>query len=295
MKAGETHEASEFIRRLFTIRNGSLLFFAFCIGVTLVSVGITFVLAHVLGRELGTDMGQIGQIFESVNAAFSGLGFIALVVTFRLQYSELVLQRLELGNQREAMDRTQSALHRSAEADMRICHIELVRMSLEDQDLAEVWPGFHNGQSAKTAKQHAYVDLIVRHHRMMHSTGFLDDDDVRGTFGYLLSSPVVRDYWKAGMAGRGIAPRSERSERPGQSERSEQTGLPGRSEQPERSAQSEQPVQSDQSELPGRTESAFNALVDRAYRETRPPDKPLSDGVGADVIDLGIRRQSDAM
>lgn len=252
MEAGGKRDASELVRRLFTVRNGSLLFLVFCVGATLVSVGITFVLARVLG-SLDTGMGQIGQIFESVNAAFSGLGFIALVVTFRSQYDELVLQRLELGNQREAMDRTQAALHRSAEADMRICHIELVRMSLEDQDLAEVWPGFQNGLSAKTAKQHAYVNLIVQHHRMMHGTGFLDDDDIRSTFGHLLSSPVVREFWAAAMAAREIAPRSQRPE------------------------------------------SDFNALVDRAFRETRSPCRAPADQAGADVIDLGIRRQSDAV
>jgi hypothetical protein len=251
MEAGGNHETSELVRRLFTVRNGSLLFVAFCVGAALVSVGITFVLARLLGTELGDGMGQIGQIFESVNAAFSGLGFIALVVTFRLQHDELVLQRQELGNQREAMDRTQAALHRSAEADMRICHIELVRMSLEDADLAEVWPGFQNGLSAKSAKQHAYVNLIVQHHRMMHGTGFLDDDDVRNTFGYLLSSPVVREYWESGVAARRAALRT------------------------------------------GRTESAFNALVDRAFREARPAGKAPSSG--ADVIDLGVRRQSDAV
>ncbi len=98
-------------------------------------------MASILGTSTAEKLGTLGQIVEPVSAAFSGLAFIALVVTFRLQYDELVLQRQELESQRHAMDRTQSELHRSADADIRACHVELMRLSMEDGDLAEVLAG----------------------------------------------------------------------------------------------------------------------------------------------------------
>jgi hypothetical protein len=207
MEASETHEAPDMVRRLFTVRNGSLFFLAFCIGITFISVGITAVLAIVLSPKLQIEMGPIGQIFESVNAAFSGLGFIALVVTFRLQYDELRMQRRELKNQHTAMSESQSHLGRSAECDVRARHVELMRMAMEDTDLAEFWPEFQAGLSAKRAKQYNYANLVVQHQRMMYDLGAFTRADVLKFFQYLFASQIMRDYWAARMVAREIAVR----------------------------------------------------------------------------------------
>jgi hypothetical protein len=197
MAAEESQQAPDLIRRLFTVRNGSLLFIAFCIGATLISVGITAAVALALGARLDSTMGNVGQIFESVNAAFAGLGFIALVVTFRLQYDELVLQRQELESQRHAMDKTQVALHHSATADIRLSHLELMRMSINDTDLAEVWPDVRTGLSAKATKQLAYANLIVQHQQMLHTLDLLDSADLRSVFDYLFTNQLMRNFWEA--------------------------------------------------------------------------------------------------
>jgi hypothetical protein len=202
MAASENHEAPDVIRRLFTVRNGSLFFLAFCIGITLISVGITATLALVLNKDLQGKMGVLGQIFESVNAAFSGLGFIALVVTFRLQYDEFRLQRKELENQHSAMNKSQEQLRQSARCDIRGRHVELMRMSIGDEDLAEVWPDFRAGMSPRLKKQYAYANLIVQHQRMMHEVGFSDDADIRQLFHYLFTSPIMRNYWEDRMIAR---------------------------------------------------------------------------------------------
>ena len=199
MAAEENHQTPDLIRRLFTVRYGSLLFIAFCVGAALVSVGITAALATALGTRLDTTMGNVGQIFESVNAAFAGLGFIALVVTFRLQYDELVLQRQELGSQRHAMDKTQVALHHSAAADIRLHHLELMRMSINDADLAEVWPDVQAGLSAKATKQYAYANLIIQHQQMLHVLNLVNGADLRSTLDYLFTNQVMRDFWAARM------------------------------------------------------------------------------------------------
>ncbi|MEY9863395.1 hypothetical protein ABH935_009045 [Catenulispora sp. GAS73] len=197
-------KAPDVMRRVFTVRRGSLIVLAFCVGVSFFSVGITALLAVVLGRGLQSQMGTLGQIFESVNAVFSGLGFIALVITFRLQYDELRLQRQELESQRQAMDRTQIQLRRSAKADIRACHVELMRLSMEDAELAAVWPEFQTGLSATCTKQYTYANLIVQHQRMMYDLGFFTEDDVRKQFHYLFTSSTMRGFWEARMVARQV-------------------------------------------------------------------------------------------
>lgn len=204
MATREDAQAPDVVRRIFTIRNGSLIFLAFCVGVSFVSVGITALLADVLSPGLQSRIGILGQIFESANAVFSGLGFIALVITFRLQYDELRLQRQELESQRQAMDKTQVQLRRSAKADIRTCHMELMKMAMEDEDLADVWPEFHAGLSATTTKQYIYANLIVQHQRMMYDLGFFSDDDVRAYFHYLFTNPTMRGFWEARMVARQV-------------------------------------------------------------------------------------------
>ncbi|MFL6116060.1 MAG: DUF6082 family protein, partial [Catenulispora sp.] len=150
-------------------------------------------------------MGPLGQIFESVNTVFSGLGFIALVVTFRLQYDELRLQRQELASQRHAMNRTQKQLRRSAEADIRARHVELMRMSMEDGDLAEIWPEYRSGTTAKCEKQFAYANLVVQHQRMLYNLGVFAKADVHAFFRYAFTNQIMRDFWEARMVARQIA------------------------------------------------------------------------------------------
>jgi hypothetical protein len=203
MPASENHEAPDLVRRVFTIRNGILLILGFCIGITLISVGITAALALTLG-SLQNRMGPIGQIFESVNAAFSGLGFIALVITFRLQYDELRLQRKQLENQHDAMDKSQTQLRRSADCDIRGRHVELVQMSMYDEDLAEVWPQYQNGISPTLRKQYKYANLILQHQRMMYDLKFFTTEELLKWLQYLFASPIIRSYWEGRMVARRI-------------------------------------------------------------------------------------------
>ena len=89
--ASENHGAPDIIRRLFTVRNGTLPFAVFRDGTASISVSITAVLALVLGKDRLVQTSTLGQIFESVEAAFSGLRFVGVVATFHMQYDELRL------------------------------------------------------------------------------------------------------------------------------------------------------------------------------------------------------------
>ena len=207
MAVRDDAETPDVMKRIFTVRSGSLIFLAFCVGVSFFSVGITALLAVALGKGLQAKMGSLGQIFESVNAVFSGLGFIALVITFRLQHAELRLQRQELAYQREAMNRTQVQLRRSAKADIRTCHVELMRLSMADPDLAVVWPEFQAGPSTTVTKQFIYANLIVQHQRMMFDLGFFTEEDIRALFRYLFTSSTMQGFWEARMVARHVITR----------------------------------------------------------------------------------------
>jgi hypothetical protein len=144
-----------------------------------------------------TRWGNIGQTFESVNTVFSGLAFVALVVTFAIQFQELRMQRIELKMQREAMKASNGELHRSAEADLRTLHVELIRMAIDDPQLAAVWPEFEPGLSTERNRQYMYANLIIQHVWLNLQIGNYSNDEARGMLRYMLSNPIMRNYWRA--------------------------------------------------------------------------------------------------
>jgi hypothetical protein len=230
-------DAPDLLRRMFAAKNSVLLLLAFCLITTIVSV-----------------------IFESVNAAFSGLVFIALialvalVVTFRLQYDELRLQRAELRNQHQAVDKSQKALHCSAEADIRALHVQLIKMSMDDEDLADVWPQYQGPVSAVRSKQNKYANLILQHQKMLYELGIFDRDDLISMVRYLFASPLIRSFWEGKMVARRVLNATTSRE------------------------------------------AEFDEIVDIAYRETEPPDPPKPPRTlrSAEVIDLDTRRNPES-
>lgn len=124
--------------------------------------------------------------------------------TFRLQHEELRLQRLELKNQHAAMTSSQGHLGRSAECDIRARHVELMKMAIDDEDLAEFWPEYQAGLSVKRKKQYNYANLVVQHQHMLYTMGAFNEADVSGFFQYLFTSQIMRSYWEARMVAREI-------------------------------------------------------------------------------------------
>jgi hypothetical protein len=168
--------------------------------VLLAGIGI----AALIGRRGSTDLwvrwGNVGQTFESVNAIFSGLAFVALVVTFAIQFQELRMQRIELKMQREAMNSSNGELHRSAEADLRTLHVELIKMAIDDPQLAAVWPEFERGIPPERNRQYLYANLIIQHVWLNLQIGNYSDDEARGMLRYMFSNPLVRNYWATSEA-----------------------------------------------------------------------------------------------
>jgi hypothetical protein len=136
---------------------------------------------------------NVGEAFGVLNAIFSGLALVAVVVTFWMQFTELRSQRAELALQRDSLIQTQAELHRSAEADLRHLHLDLVKMSISDPELAMVWPKVTS--SPERHRQFQYANLILQHAWLQLKTTDYSEAELQSTLRYLFSSPILREYW----------------------------------------------------------------------------------------------------
>ena len=63
------------------------------------------------------------------------------------------------------MTESHNELRRSAEADLRMLHMELIKMSIADPQLAEVWPEFTPNLSPGQNRQYLYETAAARSRR----------------------------------------------------------------------------------------------------------------------------------
>ncbi len=197
MDTDDGNRTSALLQRVLTIRIGLLIILGFTVVVSLVSVGIAEAVKAAVGSS-APDLGQTSQMFESVAAIFSGLAFIALVVTFLLQLEELRLQRRELESQRRELSRSQGELHRSAEADLRQLHVELLKMGINDEQLADVWPDPGPEVPFAVRRQLWYANLIYQHQRLATELSGMSIEQTKAWLRGAFRSPIMRQYWAAG-------------------------------------------------------------------------------------------------
>jgi hypothetical protein len=110
------------------------------------------------------------------------------VVTGRAQFREMH------GNHAE--------LRRTAEANLRMVHVEMLKMSIIDPELAEVWPAFEPGLSVEKNKQYLYANIIYQYHFASLRLGEYSREQVLGSLRYLFTSPLMRSYWSAAACAR---------------------------------------------------------------------------------------------
>jgi hypothetical protein len=137
-----------------------------------------------------------GQAFGALTAVFSGFALAALVITFWMQLQELKAQRTELCQQRELLGQARAALHRSAEAEIGGLHGELMKMAINDDDLAAVWPTLKADLTSRRNRQYLYANVILQHHRLRFRTSDYTEAELRGVLGYLFTSPLMREFWQ---------------------------------------------------------------------------------------------------
>jgi hypothetical protein len=135
------------------------------------------------------------QVFSSIGDAFGVVALVTLVATFGVQYRELRQQRAELQAQRETLSLSQVAHDRTAEAAIREVHIQLMRMAIDDLELAQVWPDLPRAATPTKVRQYLYANLIMSEYSSVLK--YRSDDDCRAILRILLSGPLIREYWRA--------------------------------------------------------------------------------------------------
>lgn len=194
------HSGSNHPRRggnALLLRYGWLIILGFTVLILAVGVVIDLLMAAVLPAKTWQDWSNVGQAFEAVAAVFAAFGFAALVVTFLMQFKELQLQRQELALQRHEMSQTQAELHRSAEADLRRLHVELMRMAINDEGLAAVWPDPER-HPHDVRRQLWYANLVYQHQRLAMELGQYDEATIGSALRRMFGNPIMRRYWEAG-------------------------------------------------------------------------------------------------
>lgn len=117
----------------------------------------------------------IGQTYGAVAAVVSSLALIGIGVSLFLQ-------------QRES---------RSSRAhNLRLRHIELLRLALDDEELLRAWGPFIDGDETQR-RQHLYVNLIVSQWQMAYKLNELGDIELRAMTRELLRGDPGRRYWDA--------------------------------------------------------------------------------------------------
>jgi hypothetical protein len=139
-------------------------------------VGIAATLGRSGSKEDWSRWSDVGQSFGVLSSVVAVLTLAAVVVTTRIQNREL---------------------QRNSAVGLGHLHAEILKMSIEDEELAEVWPAFHPNLSASRNRQYLYANIIYQFHLTSLKLKNASDEEVVGSMRYLFTSPIMRGYWAA--------------------------------------------------------------------------------------------------
>jgi hypothetical protein len=161
----------------------------------LAGVGVAAILARQGGTEEWRTWSDVGQTFGVLSSIISSLALLAVVITARQN-------RAELERQRQFLTHSHAELRATSHAHLGMLHQQLVNMSIEDEDLAAVWPAIDLDVPAHVNRQFRYANLIYSFQlRAMQSENY-SEAAIMESLRYLFSSPVMRAYWHATESGR---------------------------------------------------------------------------------------------
>jgi Family of unknown function (DUF6082) len=170
--------------------------------ILMLGLGVVFLLEMTGTPDSWAGRANIGDSFGAINAIVSGLALTALIVTLWLQSRELTLQRVELAMQRESLNQSRVELYRNAEANLRMLHLELTKMSIDDPSLAAVWPPLALGAPHEKERQFLYANLIYQHQWLSLRISDYTETQVQNTLRNLFTSSLMREYWRAASKAR---------------------------------------------------------------------------------------------
>ena len=169
------------------------------IAVLILITGVGLASAVGLRGDAGTwnRLGSVGEAFGVVNSILGGLGLAAILFTFWIQFRELRSQRDESSKQRESLNHANEELYRTAEANLRRLHLELIRMAIDDDLLAEVWPRAAPDISPERHRQYLYANLVVQHTWLALRIGDYRQADIEAGLRHIFRAPLMREFWAA--------------------------------------------------------------------------------------------------
>lgn len=145
------------------------------------------VLAGAVNWEFVNKPAQAKNISDALglfSALFSGFAAFGLLYTIDLQRRALHVQNEDA--------------KRSTALQLRLLHMELLKMSINDEELNNVWSGEQNSLSGKEA---LYVNLILSHWEMMFDNHLLDDHQLSLLIEERMRGPM-QIFWKKNRASR---------------------------------------------------------------------------------------------
>ncbi len=163
--------------------------------IVLVGVGLAAIVAQGGAPDWLAKLSYVGQAFGVLTAVLSALALAALVITFRVQFSELRTHRAELAQQRTEM-------YRTAEASLRALHVKLIEMSLNDPSLAAVWPISYTERSEERRRQFLYINLVFQQLWLEARIANYTEAEIEAYLRRHFTSPLFREYWQATRAAR---------------------------------------------------------------------------------------------
>jgi hypothetical protein len=160
------------------------------LAVLVVGVGMVAVLGDFAHKATWDLWSSVGQAFGALASVLSSLALAAVVIVFRAQRRELVEQQAELALQRVA-------LNRGVAADVRMLHLRLIGMAIDDPLLATVWPSSSAEVPPERHRLYLYANLILQHARMHRGIDGYSEEEFRSNLSYLFTSPIIREFWRS--------------------------------------------------------------------------------------------------
>jgi hypothetical protein len=176
----------------------------------LVGVGIAALLARQGASADWNRWSDVGQTFGALSSIISGLALVAVVAIARAQYREMQQNRREMEHQRASLIGHHMELRRAAAANLGMFHLEILKMSIEDPELAEVWPPFAPNLPADINRKYLYANAIYQFQLRVMTESEYSDEQITASLRYLFTSPHMRGYWRAAAFARTTLPAGSR-------------------------------------------------------------------------------------
>jgi hypothetical protein len=165
------------------------IIFGVIAGTLLAGVGAAAALAQQGGPDEWHTWSDVGQTFGVLSSIISSLALVAVVITARQN-------REELERHRQFLMHNNAELKRTSYSSLGMLHQNLVKMSIDDDDLAQVWPAFDPSITPERNRQFLYANLIYSFQLTALQSGNHTETSVIETMRYLFSNPQMRDYWR---------------------------------------------------------------------------------------------------